>query len=372
MSGKLRVLSIDDNHQNLNLIQQTLEDHFDVISSSGDESVDDLVLDCEPDIILLDIMLTDTNGYDICRSLRALPLTKKIIIIFVSSLNSLNDKLKAYESGGDDYICKPVNLAELEYKLEAYEKRINEQQQLETQIEETSEAAFASMKLSSELGLLIAFLNHSLTITTFDELYEAVKAVVANFQLKCSVEFRTTNSTRQYPVEKVSQLESEILELGKRAKRIVPFGKNVLFNSRQCSLLVKQLPTDEIQLGRVQDHLAILLEIINSRTQFIQNEESRVLARDKAVKALKAGIEENFSDVSTGLYHLEKKLDVAFDLLSSSLHDKLTNMGANQAQEEQFRAILDQTKEQFDKIVETSIDVDYKVRNIEHLLDDIQ
>lgn len=365
-------MSIDDNHQNLSLIQQALEDHFDVISSTGDESVEELVADCEPHIILLDIMLTNKSGYDVCRSLREKGLVKNTFIIFISSLTSLNDKLRAYEVGGDDYICKPVDFAELEYKLEACEKRINNQQQLETQMEEVSQVAYASMQQSSELGVLIEFFTQSLSILDFDDLYLAVKAAVQKFQLNCVVEFRSEQSTKQYPPEHISQLESEILDLGKRAKRVVPFGRNVLFNSKQCSLLVKKMPGNEEDLGRICDHLAILLEIINNRVQFIQSEHNRLAERQKAIVALKAGIEDNFSQVSVELFQLEKQLDEVFERLQSSLKNQLLVFGVSKDFEDQINNILESTKDQFENIVEKSIDIDYKIRDIDHLLNNIK
>ncbi len=371
MSDKLRVLSIDDNHQNLNLLQQSLEVRFDVISSTGDEPIGELVLDCEPDIILLDIMLTDTSGYDVCRELRGMTLPKQVIVIFISSLNSLEDKLKAYEVGGDDYICKPVNLAELVYKLESYQKRIHQQNALEQQIEEASLAAFASMQQSSELGLLIEFFTNSLNINTFDELYEATRNVIHSFRLVCSVEFRTDHQIKQYPLDNLSQLESEILELGKRAKRIVPFGKNMLFNSRQCSLLIKHLPSDETLLGRVKDHMVILLEIINSRILYIENEENRLTERQSAISALKAGINDNFNQVNVEVCQLEDQLAVVFDELGQSLRNKLDNIGMNPALESEVTTILAQTKNQLDTLMASSINIDDKLNTISQLLQDI-
>lgn len=371
MSDKLRVLSIDDNHQNLNLLQLALEVHFDVISSTGDEPISELVLDCEPDIILLDIMLTDSSGYDVCRELRSMTLPKQVIVIFISSLNSLEDKLKAYEAGGDDYICKPVNLAELEYKLEAYEKRINQQNVLEQQVEEASRAAFASMAQSSELRLLIEFFTNSLTIDNFDQLYKATNNVIRNFHLMGSVEFRSDELIKQYPLDKVSQLESEILELGKRAKRIVPFGRNMLFNSRRCSLLIKQLPLDETLLGRVKDHLVILLEIIDSRIFSIQNKNNRRQALQLAITALKTGVDNSFNQVNVEMCQLEKHLDVVFCELGQTLRNKLGNIGVSGSLESDITTILAQTKSQLDTHMKSSININDKLNTIGRLLQDI-
>ncbi len=301
MATKLRVLSIDDNHQNLNLIQQALEQHFDVISSSGEESIEELIFDCEPDIILLDIMLAETNGYDICRNIRKLPIAQHTIVVFISSLHSLQDKLKAYEAGGDDYICKPVNVAELEYKLEAYEKRINEQQQLSHLVEEASQAALSSSQQASEFSLLNCFLKSTLTIYDLDELYQASQTTISGLGLSCAMEFRLGNTPTQYPKGQISQLESEILELSKRAKRVVSFGHNVLFNSPCCSLLIKKIPDNKGLCERLQEHFLTLLEIINSRITFIQQQETAQQQRQKIVNTLKAVIMSNHGSINADI-----------------------------------------------------------------------
>ncbi|MFT4926046.1 MAG: DNA-binding response OmpR family regulator [Phenylobacterium sp.] len=365
MTSKLRVLSIDDNHQNLSLIQQALEEHFDVVSSSGEEPIDELVLDCEPNIILLDIMLADTSGYDICRSIRQLEQARRIIVVFISSLHSLDDKLKAYEAGGDDYICKPVNLDELVYKLEVYEKRIFEQHHLEHQAEEAAAAALTSKQQSSEQGLLIAFITQSLSLVTLDDLYTATHNIITNFGLKFAIEFRANNDVIQYPKNQVSQLESEILGLGTRAKRIVPFGHNRLFNSRQCSLLVKKMPDETALSARVQDHLSIMLDIINSRIVFIQSEQNRQFERQKAIDAIKANVARNMSTVSNNVDQVASKLELIFAELQHSLkHDNLNNQNT-------INAILDRTQQQFDGILKTSIDIDDNMHHIGRLLNNI-
>lgn len=371
VTDKIRILSLDDNQQNLNLIQQTLEQSFDVLSSTGEESIDALVLDHQPDIILLDILLGDISGYDVCRCIRQLPLDKYPLIIFISALNSLDDKLKAYEVGGDDYICKPIDLTELEYKIDVCEKHINRHQNLTAQAEEASRAAFASMQQSSELGVLIEFFTHSLSVHNFDELYLASNKTLANFHLSAAIEFRSQNKTTQYPRTQISRLESEILALGKQAKRIVPFGRNMLLNSPQCSLLIKKLPEDEEITGRLRDHLAILLEIINSRVLFIQTEENRQQLCQKTVTAVKTAIESNFNHINTNLEALEHKLDQTFTELETTLRRELIHMGASQPQEQEICCILEHTKEQFESIVETSINIDYHIRDINHSLNNI-
>lgn len=349
--GKLRVLSIDDNHQNLNLIQQALEEHFDVISSTGDESVEELVADCEPHIILLDIMLTDKSGYDVCSTLRDKGLVNNTIIIFISSLSSLSDKLKAYEAGGDDYICKPVNLAELEYKLEACEKRINAHRALKSQVENACSSV--SLQQSNELAVLLEFVAQSVDIDSFDQLHQTAQEIFSKLQLSCVMAFRTESGSYQYPADNISQLESEILDLGKRANREVSFGKNLLFNTKQCSLLVKQMPDTASGLGHTRELLAIVLETLSSRIRYIDKNAQR----EQAIKALQSGVEKTFSELDAALIDLQGKL-----------YEELDNLRSGLASDHKRGILWDEHKRRVDELIEDSIDISGKRTQLDPLL----
>ncbi len=102
------ILVIDDNQENLLLLTTVLKDrgHQVRASKSGKEGLAS-VYSKLPDLILLDIKLPDLSGYEVCKILKADHPTKDIPVIFLSVLNATDDKLKAFEAGGIDYITKP-------------------------------------------------------------------------------------------------------------------------------------------------------------------------------------------------------------------------------------------------------------------------
>jgi PAS domain S-box-containing protein len=76
----------------------------------------------QPDIILLDIVMPEMNGYETCRQLKADPTTQDIPVIFISGLDEAFDKLKAFSSGGVDYISKPLEVKEVLARVENHVK----------------------------------------------------------------------------------------------------------------------------------------------------------------------------------------------------------------------------------------------------------
>ncbi len=73
-----------------------------------------------PDLILLDITMPEMNGYEVCRSLKSSPATRHIPVIFISALTELDDKIKAFASGGIDYITKPFQFEEVQARVDTH------------------------------------------------------------------------------------------------------------------------------------------------------------------------------------------------------------------------------------------------------------
>jgi len=366
--GQMKILSVDDNPQNLKLIQLALEEQFEVLSNDGSESIESLLEQFKPDVLLLDIMLGNISGYDVCRQVRKSNICPNIIVIFVSSLSSFDDKMTAYAAGGDDYICKPIDLQVLEQKLISIEKRLEQQKDLEQQYESASKVAYSSMQQSSELGQLLAFFTDTANVSRLDELFNAIVQFVNGFGSHCVVEFRLDERSVQYPTEGLVTLESEILELGRNAKRMISFSNNLLLNSKHCSLLIKKLPQDEELLGRVRDHYAILSGIVESRLMLIESKLHQEHERAKAVSHISTALDSGLGAIKEELRAQENQAQLMMQRLESSMSLGLVSLGLSEDQEEALMGIVEETRERFDSMVGVSIKIDNEIRQIDRLL----
>jgi two-component system alkaline phosphatase synthesis response regulator PhoP len=108
------VLIVDDNPQNVELLQAFLES-LPVKLVTAVDGLDALkkVEEHNPDLILLDIMMPQMSGFQVCRKLKADPKTHDIQVLMVTALNELGDIEQANECGTDDFVSKPVNKIEL-------------------------------------------------------------------------------------------------------------------------------------------------------------------------------------------------------------------------------------------------------------------
>jgi diguanylate cyclase (GGDEF)-like protein len=113
------VLIVDDNRENLRLLSNILSRHgYTVRAALNGERAIASIQTSHPDIILLDIMMPDMNGYDVCTILKGNEHTNDIPIIFISALNEAFDKVKAFSIGAVDYITKPFQMEEVLVRIE--------------------------------------------------------------------------------------------------------------------------------------------------------------------------------------------------------------------------------------------------------------
>jgi len=108
------ILVVDDNQQNLELLQAYLEDLPCTITTAADgiEALKKVEAD-PPDVILLDVMMPNMSGFEVCKKLKTDPETRSIPIIMVTALNELGDIERGVECGTDDFLSKPVKKLEL-------------------------------------------------------------------------------------------------------------------------------------------------------------------------------------------------------------------------------------------------------------------
>jgi two-component system cell cycle response regulator len=105
-----RVLVVDDIQANVRLLQARLEaEYFDVVTASN--GADALAI-CQReriDVVLLDVMMPEMDGFEVCRRLKAAPQTLHIPVVMVTALDQTSDKIQGLDSGADDFLTKPVD-----------------------------------------------------------------------------------------------------------------------------------------------------------------------------------------------------------------------------------------------------------------------
>lgn len=121
---RVKILIVEDEKDTVATLKLSLEsvDYNVVEAYTGHEAIEKARTEI-PDLILLDIMLPDMNGYEICNRLRKDTLTSSIPIIMLTGRGGVSDKITGLDIGADDYITKPFNLDELKARIRTVLRR---------------------------------------------------------------------------------------------------------------------------------------------------------------------------------------------------------------------------------------------------------
>ncbi|MDB9315734.1 PAS domain S-box protein [Spirulina sp. CS-785/01] len=145
------ILVVDDTPANLRLLTELLSQRgHDVRPAINGQIALAAIHNKLPDLILLDIMMPEINGYEMCKQLKANPVTQHIPIIFISALDNPEDKIEAFQAGGVDYIPKPFHKTEVLMRVENQLRLLQAQESLRE-----SEARFRAIFEKAAMGICV-------------------------------------------------------------------------------------------------------------------------------------------------------------------------------------------------------------------------
>jgi two-component system phosphate regulon response regulator PhoB len=125
---KPKILVVDDENDLVNLVRYNLsKEGYEVLCAYDGTTALEQVFSRTPDLIVLDLMLPDYSGYDICRQLKADSNTKDIPILMLTARSSEHDRISGFEAGAEDYVLKPFSPKELVLRIKAMLARTRRQ-----------------------------------------------------------------------------------------------------------------------------------------------------------------------------------------------------------------------------------------------------
>jgi DNA-binding response OmpR family regulator len=125
-----RILVVEDEPKIAQIVTAYLErDGYKVLQASNGQRALEIARGDLPDLIVLDLMLPQISGWDVCRELRRNPRTARVPIIMATARDEVSDRIVGLEIGADDYLIKPYNPKELIARVHALLRRVNEERQ---------------------------------------------------------------------------------------------------------------------------------------------------------------------------------------------------------------------------------------------------
>ncbi|MFC2130347.1 response regulator [Bacteroidota bacterium] len=172
MANDNKVLIVDDIPENVDILGEVLSEYQCMIALSGSKALK-IAESKLPDIILLDIMMPEMDGFEVCRRLKANEKTKDIPVIFITAKNSVDDESQGLELGAVDFISKPISPPVVKARVKTHLELSEKQKDLENLnelldqlvVERTEKLIRANMKLSTldkAKNQFIGLLSHEL------------------------------------------------------------------------------------------------------------------------------------------------------------------------------------------------------------------
>jgi CheY-like chemotaxis protein len=117
---KPKILVVDDQPINIRVIHGLFKSQFDVVMAMNGEQALSQAEQHRPDLIVLDVMMPDMDGYEVCRRLKANPNTRAVPVVFVTAHNDPADEIQGIALGAIDFISKPINAVLVEARVKTY------------------------------------------------------------------------------------------------------------------------------------------------------------------------------------------------------------------------------------------------------------
>ncbi len=351
------ILVIDDSRSIQKILRTELEQDFEVAcASSGEEGL----ATCEamtPDLILLDVTMPGMDGYATCQKLRENYALKYTSIIFLSSNEDVDNKLKGYDAGADHYVTKPYDSSELHTLIR---KSIQQQKSWQQEMSSTSSIAHTAISNSGELGTVVQFYEQSFQCHDLQSLAQSLLEACEAYGLDCCTQIRGSREVVNLTAgnRPCKAIEEELMNelIGK--KRILAFGHRTAFNFERVSLIVKNMPLeDSDKVGRLNDHVASLLNGAEVRTRVIDMEADKE-------RQIVAKVRDTLDDIDNALKKVEllfgardAKTAEIIDQLLKQMHGGFANLGLTEEQEEFFVSLVNSSMDKITHLYAASGEV---------------
>jgi len=136
---KQKILIVDDEPLNINVLVDLLNTNYKtVVAKNGEQALKRVMSDNPPDLVLLDVVMPDMDGYEVCRRLKENALVADIPVIFVTAMDEVDDEKKGLALGAVDYITKPISPPLLEARIKTHLKlkdNLNKQKKLNSELQ---------------------------------------------------------------------------------------------------------------------------------------------------------------------------------------------------------------------------------------------
>jgi len=354
MTDRVRILAIDDDNISQKFIHRALDDQFDTVSAYNGEQGLAFAFRDKPNIILLDVEMPGLNGYEVCEKLKGSTITKDIPVFFLSAHSSVQERMRGFDVGADDYLTKPFEAPGLVAKINVLLRYHEQQKTLVQEIKDARTTANIAMSGSSDLGQIIQIIEKSYQLKTIKELADYTLQYTETLGLRCSLLIKTVEGYSHFtPSGNISPLELELLKKLRNNNRFNDFSCRTQINFPNISILIKNMPVeDREKYGRIKDLMPAILGPLDAKVR-AHNVESTIKESAKELNTSIVSVKESIQELNGSLQKNARNSHSVLSEMLNTLNLHLPAMGLESDQEEYILNCVENAIEESHKITDT-------------------
>lgn len=367
---KRRVLVADDDELVVAMLEATLTPEYEVLTVAAGDRAIALLQEQAVDAVVLDVEMPGLDGYETCQALRADAATADLPVLFHSARTHLEERLRGYAAGGDDYLAKPFDPVELSAKLDRLitqrikerQRAAEQQQDMAGQLDDMINAVLSSADMVGEAGVVLDFQRRLTTCADHAAVAQAMLDALARYGLEGCV--RITGRSNVHSTNgrtlRCSALEMSILDhlqapsAGPRIRALgqhTGFGYSpiVLFVRNLCMARPETMDRQEAERhGRHIDNVALVVEGALTRVAALDAEQA---ARDLAsTRDLVDLTRDALTDISAQGHAQRMQVRAVLGRLAAQFEQAFLSLGLTQSQED---FLIDTLRERTAEVMDT-------------------
>ncbi|MDH3325563.1 MAG: response regulator [Gammaproteobacteria bacterium] len=365
------ILVVDDEAEMREVHQLLLLDAgFQVVSAVNGKNAIEIIenKDKPIDIILSDVVMPEMDGYALCKYVKSQEDVSDTPFIFISSLDTLEEKIKGLECGADEYVTKPLQVQELSFKIRNLIELQSRNKNLKKEVMDSQSAAMEIMNFYGDLGQILEFYKVSIGANSFEELARLLFDVTGGYGLSCSIQFHLPDEVLSFGDKgEISPLEANVMTLARKKDRVLSIGARLVINYQAFTLLIKNMPVDNVErTGTLRDSLGVLCNAVEARLNSLLTEKN-----DAKKTEITEAVQEVLEQTKMTFADIERRSIKAIEGLAEEIETAFFSLDLREEQENHIREIVKSCMANTNKAFEKGIDLNEMFDDINQNLTEI-
>lgn len=335
MGDPFKVFVVDDDAIVLDIMRTILEPDCAVETFDSVEACQPRLNALRPDMFLLDVSLPGMDGFTFCRLIKDDAALSRVPVTFVSSHDTIEERLLGYNAGGEDFIVKPFEPEEVLKKIMVAQQITLNQQALQEQAEMSENLVSMAMASMGEADLVLQFMSKLIGWKNEQEVADGLLELLRCYQLDGVVQTRIAQRSLTLSAAGTNlPLEASVMNHVQTMDRVFEFHNRSVHNFDHVTLMISNMPVEDNPgfCARLRDNLSVAVQGADSRLCAIENEEINRRNQAGILEAMESVRELIGSSRQTHLRNMAASSDLLLEL-EQNMAKSFVHMGLSGEQE---------------------------------------